>query len=127
MRCLVVGVCTTLAVCLVLASSDLAAQKEKPKLTIKQVMVQAHKGEEKSLMRKVAAGTATRDDQAKLVALYVALSLNAPPRGSADDWKVRTTKLVDLAKKAEQGDEVAAQALVKAAACGTCHAKHKPK
>ncbi len=126
MRFAVTGICTALTVCLLLGSGTFqAGEKEKPKYNIKEVMKQAHVGAEKSLLAKVANGTATRDDQAKLVALYVALSENTPPKGSAEAWKMRTGKMVELARKAEKGDEAAAKALAKAAACMACHQMHK--
>jgi hypothetical protein len=129
MRFAVAALCAVAAFVLVLGSGAFqAAQEEKKaKLTIKQVMKEAHVGGEKSLLKKVGSGKATEAEKAKLVTLYVALSKNEPPKGDIDDWKMRTGKMVELAKKAEKGDETNAKALVEAVVCAACHKLHKGK
>lgn len=127
MRLLVAGLCAALVVAMISTADFQAGEKEKPKYNIKQVMKQAHAGKAKSLLAKVASGKASDEERAKLVALYVALSQNAPPKGDLEDWKERTTNLVNLAKAAQKGDKAAGQKLMKAAACAVCHTAHKSK
>jgi hypothetical protein len=95
---------------------------EKAKYTIKEVMKEAHKG---GLMKKVADGKADDTEKKKLVELYKALAQNTPPKGDADDWKMKTTALVDAATKAASGDATAATSLTKLANCMACHKEHK--
>jgi hypothetical protein len=127
MRLLVSGICAALVVTMVSTANFQAGEKEKPKLNIKQVMKQAHAGQAKSLLAKVATGKASDEEKAKLVALYVSLSQNEPPKGDVEDWKERTSNLVNLAKAAQKGDEGAGEKLMKAAACMVCHTAHKGK
>jgi len=95
---------------------------EKAKYTIKEVMKDAHKG---GLMKKVADGKADDTEKKKLVELYKALAQNSPPAGEADDWKMKTTALVDASTKAAGGDAAAAATLPKLANCAACHKAHK--
>ena len=95
---------------------------DKAKFTIKEVMKEAHKD---GLLKKVASGKADDDERKHLAELYKALSQNTPPKGDADDWKMKTTVLVDASSKAAKGDEKAATALLKLANCGACHKEHK--
>src|ERR1700682_2980267 len=95
---------------------------EKAKYTIKEVMKEAHKG---GLMKKVADGKADDTEKKHLVDLYKALSQNDPPKGPADDWKKKTTALVEASTKASKGDAAAAATLPKLANCAACHKEHK--
>jgi len=100
-----------------------AAEDEKPKFTIKQVMKGAHaKGK---LKDKVVAGTATAEEKKQLVECYTALAANKPPKGDEASWKEKTAALLAAAKDAEAGKEGAAAALTKAANCMGCHSAHK--
>ena len=105
-------------------------KKEDPKLTIKDVMKQAHtvdKGsKDPSLYDKVTTGKATKDDKAKLLELYSALCTNKPPKGDADAWKDKTTALVAAAKAVVDGKDDAEKNLKAEAACMKCHADFKP-
>jgi hypothetical protein len=96
---------------------------EKPKYTIKEVMKKAHVGDK--LMAKVASGKADDSEKMLLAELYKALSQNTPPKGDADDWKKKTTALVDASSNAAKGDEKAAATLPKLANCMACHKEHK--
>jgi hypothetical protein len=104
-------------------------KKDDPKLTIKDVMKQAHTVEkgskDPSLYEKVTTGKATKDDKAKLVELYSALPANKPPKGDADAWKDKTTALVAAAQAVVDGKDDAEKNLKTAAACMKCHADFK--
>jgi hypothetical protein len=123
MRFAFVGICALLTALVVSLGAYQAGQDKKIK--IKDVMKQAHAGAKKSLLSKVASGKASEEEKTKLVALYVALSMNEPPKGDIEAWKKRTGTLVELAKKAEKGDAEALKALPQAAACMVCHKEHK--
>jgi hypothetical protein len=98
-----------------------AADDDKPKHTIKEVMKEAHKD---GLMKKIASGKGEKDDKDKLVELYTDLSKNKPPKGEADDWKTKTTAMVKAAKAVADGSGEG-KALTKAANCKACHDLHK--
>jgi hypothetical protein len=105
-------------------------KKEDPKLTIKDVMKQAHTVEkgskDPSLYEKVSMGKANKEEKAKLLALYSALPNNKPPKGDADAWKDKTKALVDAAQGVVDGKEDAEKKLKTAAACMACHKDFRP-
>jgi len=96
-----------------------AANNADPKYTIKEVMEQAHKS---GLMKKVAAGTAEKEDREKLAELYKALSENKPPKGDAEEWK-KSTAVLQKAAEAAVKDPAAGKKLK--VNCGECHGKFK--
>jgi hypothetical protein len=124
MRMLVVGFCVTVSFILVVSSvTPLAAQDKQPKYSIEDVMDMAHS--KKGILKKVLSGGADKADKEKLVELYVALGQNKPPRGSAEDWKMRTDALVSSAKSVAKGADDGIANLKKAANCTDCHKLHK--
>ena len=102
------------------------AADDAPKYTVKEVMKLAHKGGDSSLAKKIAAGKGTDEDKKKLVDLYTSLAADKPPKGELDDWKERTTDLLDAAKAVADGKDGATDKLKKAMDCGGCHEAHKP-
>lgn len=102
-----------------------AADDEKPKYTIKQVMEKAHKGND-ALLKKVAGGSAGADEKKTLLEMYVALGKNKAPKGDADSWNEKTTAIVTAAKAVAEDKEGGIAALKKATNCGACHKAHKP-
>lgn len=97
---------------------------DKPKYTIKDAMKEHGKGKIKD---KVIAGTATKEEKDKLVALYEAMAKAEPPKGTKESWKEKTDALVAAAKAAQKGEEGAAKKLTAASNCGACHSAHKGK
>ena len=102
-----------------------AADDEKPKYTIEEVMKKAHG--KNNLPKKLAAGTATDKEKEDLVAYYEALGKNKPPKGDAEGWKKKTDALLTAAKGAVKGDKDELAALKKAVNCKACHDVHKPE
>lgn len=100
-----------------------AADEEKPKYTIKEVMQKAHKG---GLLKKVADGKADDDDKKQLVDFYLALRKHKPPRGDEAEWKKKTEVILVAAKDVAAGKEGAEKKLQEAANCANCHKVHKP-
>ena len=98
------------------------AEDAKPKYTIKETMKAVHKS---GLMKKVAEGKATDEEEKALIEHYEALALNKPPKGDAAAWKEKTTALIVAAKDAAAGKEGAGAALMKAYNCMACHSAHK--
>jgi hypothetical protein len=105
-----------------LAVSLFAAEDEKPKYSIKDVMKACMKG---GLCAKVAKGEASDEEKAKLVECFTALCANKPPKGEADSWKEKTSALLEAAKGVAEGKEGAAAKLGAAAKCADCHKSHK--
>jgi hypothetical protein len=93
-----------------------------PSHSIADVMKQAMKD---GLLKKVAAGDASNDEQKQLVELLKALGENAPPRGTQESWSSKTAALVAAAEEVLQGREGAGAKLTKAADCRECHRAHK--
>jgi hypothetical protein len=120
MKYLLAGAIAALSLALVLGENN--AGEKKPKHTIPDVMLKAHK---EKLMQKVGGGQASDAEKGQLVELYVALNANEPPKGDLKEWKKRTGAMVDAAKKAAKGDEAAAKSLPKLANCAACHKLHK--
>lgn len=101
-----------------------AADAEKPKNSIEEVMEKAHKGKD-SLYKKVVSGEANGDQKKELLGLYQDLAKNKPPKGSPDDWKKRTTAMVEAAQEAVDGKPGAGPKIAKAASCKACHDLHR--
>lgn len=99
-------------------SVSLAADEEKPKFTIKEVMDKAHKGRP-SLYKKFVKGETTDDEAKSLLEMYEALALNTPPKGEAKDWKDKVASMVSAVKDKDR------EGLEKAASCQGCHSAHK--
>ena len=99
-----------------------AADDDKPKFTIKQVMKRAMKG---GLCKKVASGKADDAEKKELLELFQAMAKQKPPKGDADSWKDKTEALVAAANANVKGEDGAGPKLGKAANCKSCHSKHK--
>ena len=111
------GLVVSLAACwLAGAATAQDKDKDKPKMTIKEVM-KLH-GKDK-LKDTYIAGKATKEEKAKLLEAYEALGKNKPPKGDEKDWKEKTDALV----KAMKDDDV--EAFKKAVNCKDCHTAHK--
>jgi surface antigen len=91
---------------------------------IKKAMKEAMKG---GLNKKVAEGNGSDDDKKALLALYVDMAKDAPPKGDAASWKEKTSALVQASQDMIAGKEGAAGNLKKAANCKACHSVHKGK
>jgi hypothetical protein len=101
-----------------------AADTEKPKYSIEEIMDKAHKGKN-SLLKKVVTGKADGDQKKELLGLYQDLAKNKPEKGSQDDWKKRTTAMVGAAKDVVDDKPGAAGKLGKTVNCKGCHELHK--
>lgn len=99
-------------------------EKEKPKYTIKEVMNRAHKG---GLVKKVVDGKANKQEKDELLALYVALNQNKPPKGDPKKWDEMTMAIVNATKDFLAGKEGAKQELIKAVRCAQCHQPVPPR
>jgi hypothetical protein len=95
-----------------------------PKYTIKQVMKLAH-NRKKGLVTKIAEGSASKEDKQQLLTLYMSLSQQKPPKGSADDWKQRCAAIVKAAKGVFEDKDGSVESLKKAINCMACHEKHR--
>jgi hypothetical protein len=101
---------------------------DKPKYSIKQVMSQAHKPSSRNmptLADKVINGTASKDEQAKLLDLYTAMTVNKPPKGEAEAWKDKTAAVTAAIQEVIDGKEDGGVDLRKALNCKACHTSHR--
>lgn len=115
--------CTVMAV-----SISHAADANKPKYTIKEVMKELHKAPQGTdpVCKKASSGTASKEEIAKLVEYYKSLPANKPPQGDEASWKTKTTALLKAAEDLQAGKPDAAKAYGTAVNCKACHSVHKP-
>lgn len=111
-------------VAILCTATFIAAAETTAKLTIADVMKQAHK-KPKQLLKKVASGAATNAEKQQLVKLYKFLSQSKPPKGEASSWDAKTKLLLKAAEAAVKGQKDAGQQLARAANCMACHKAHK--
>jgi hypothetical protein len=102
------------------------AQAKKPKFSVKEVMQAIHKGQD-NIGKRVAQGSASKDDIDKLAEYYESLPQNEPPRGDIGSWRDKTSKLVAASKALKAGHPGAAEVYKNAANCKACHNLHKPE
>jgi hypothetical protein len=102
-----------------------AADSDKPKYTIEEIMGKAHEGKQNSLLSKVASGKANADQKKELLSLYEELAKNKPEKGSQEDWKKRTTAMVSAAKEVVEDKPDAGKKLAKTVNCKGCHDLHR--
>jgi hypothetical protein len=100
-----------------------AAEDDKPKHTIKDVMKVAHK---EKLLDKIATGKGSKEEAKQLLELYQALGANKPPKGTAEGWKAKTIAIVEAAQEVVDDKAGAGAKLKKAVNCAQCHKEHKP-
>lgn len=111
--------------------SPLFADDDPPKaeLTIKDIMVKAHKPAKETesiyLLKKVATGKATEEEAKQLHAYYEKLAKLTPTKGDQAGWKTKTTALVAAAKAAMDKEEGFKAKLRTASNCAACHKVHK--
>ena len=104
-------------------------QKDAAEMTISEIMVEAHKAPkpgEPSLVKRVAKGEASSDDQERLLALYKSMAEKEPPKGDAGSWKEKNDLIIAAVEGVIKGEEEASGNLRKATACLKCHKVHKP-
>lgn len=118
-----VAVVTAMSMVVGLLVLPASADHHEPKYKTKEVMKQALKG---PLLKKVAAGDASDEEQKLLHEMLVSLSKNKPPKGEAESWKKLTGALVKASQAAVDGTEGAGEMLKKASNCKACHSQHKP-
>lgn len=95
---------------------------------IKEVMKTCNKAPKgtDTLSKKAIDQKATPEEIAKLVAEFKKLTSTKPPKGDAEDWKEKTTKIYEAAKKL-QSDPSAVGDFKAALNCKACHSLHKPQ
>ena len=101
----------------------------KPELTIKQIMIKAHKpanpDQSVFLLKKVATGKATQEEATQLHDFYVKLAALTPAKGEQASWTAKTGALVAAAKSAVDKEEGFKAKLRRASDCAACHEAHK--
>jgi hypothetical protein len=111
-----------------MAGLGVYAADDKPQHDIDSVMDTAHKpkkGGGPSLFRKITEGKASKEEQKQLLSLYQDLAKNKPPKGSEQDWKDRTSKMIAAARNVVDDKPGAARALKQTVNCKACHDLHK--
>jgi hypothetical protein len=104
-----------------------AADDDKPKYDIEEIMEKAHKAPKGklSLFQQVVRGKADEEQKKQLLEYYQELAKNKPPKGDKSDWDKRTSALVSAAKNVLSGKPNAGKALQSAAKCADCHKVHR--
>ncbi len=76
--------------------------------------------------KKAIDGKASKDELAKLVAGYKAMTTAKPPKGDEASWKEKTGKVLEAAIALEKGAADGAAKYKEAVNCKACHSAHKP-
>jgi hypothetical protein len=121
MKAMFACVAATLALVLVLGVNE-AGEKDKPKYKIAEVMKEIMKSK---LGPKVFEGKGTPEENKKVLAYFIELHKNTPPKGEKDTWNKVTQTLVDTAKKIEAGEEKGSKKLAAIINCMFCHTRFK--
>src|ERR1022692_1032554 len=79
----------------ILLDGSVEGGRDKAPVAIKVVMQRAMKG---GLCNKVAKGEATEAEKKLLIALFTDLAAAKPPKGDANDWREKTTALLEAAR-----------------------------
>ena len=110
-----------------MAGLGLYAADDKPQHDIDSVMDIAHKakGKTPSLFKRIVDGKASKEEHKKLLSLYQDLAKNKPPKGSEQDWKNRTGKMIAAAQAVVDDKPGANRALFQTVNCKACHQLHK--
>ncbi len=109
-------------VCVAWQVAVAADQEVKPKHTIKEVMVNAHKD---GLLKKVLAEQASQEEKLVLLDHYVSLVECVPAKGEITSWHNLAGKLALASAKVAVGREGALPELKAASNCAACHDLHK--
>lgn len=91
--------------------------------SISQVMELAHQNK---LYRDFFDGEFEAQVGERLVMLYESLPSQSSPKGDDDDWKERSTNLLNAAKDVLAGKDDSVAAFKRAVNCNSCHSRHKP-
>lgn len=76
--------------------------------------------------KKAGDGKASKDELAKLVAGYKAMTTAKPPKGDEASWKEKTGKVLEAAMALQKGAADGAANYKEAVNCKACHSAHKP-
>ena len=95
-----------------------------PEISISDIMINFHKGEE-SVATQARDGTAEKEDLQRMLEHYQALLDLTPPKGTLESWKIKTTKLIESAVGLVESDPGAIEAYKTAVNCKACHTEHR--
>jgi hypothetical protein len=101
-----------------------AAEAKGDKLTTKEIMKKAHKGDN-ALVKKVQKGEASKEEIKQLLDWYKIMATEEPPKGELASWKEKCAALVSATEKLSK-DASALPEFKKAVSCKSCHMAHKP-
>jgi hypothetical protein len=121
MKCTGVGCVIALGV----GAALVRGEDSKAKPTIKEIMKTTHKGDD-SMVKLIAAGKGTPKQISEILADYKVLIDLEPPRGTKEDWKERTGKVIAATEALEAGNKSAVATFKTATTCKNCHELHKP-
>jgi hypothetical protein len=93
-------------------------------ISISDVMVDFHKGKE-ALAVQAREGKAKKEDLEKMLEAYQGILGLTPPKGEADNWKIKINALIDSTQDLVDGKESAAAAYKTAVNCKACHTDHR--
>jgi len=120
-RACVLGCVTALGI----GAALVHGEDSKAKPSIKEIMKTTHKGDD-SIVKQIAAGKGTSTQLSEILTDYKLLAELEPPRGSKQDWKERTGKVISATEALQSGDKSAVATFKTATTCKNCHELHKP-
>lgn len=93
-------------------------------ISISHVMINFHKGDD-SIAARAREGMASKDDLSRMLENYRALLELTPPEGTLENWKSKTTELIDATVNLLEEDPDAVNAYKAAVNCKACHSEHR--
>jgi len=111
-----------IALVVAIGSVAMADKGEGSKHSTEEIMKKVFKG---PLLKKVAKGDASEEEQKLFKEMLTSLQKNKPHKGEAESWKKKTTALIEAAKEVAEEKEGGLAKLKKAANCKACHDEHK--
>ena len=120
----ILAFCTAI---IAVASLSVSLQAADDKV-ISEVMKEYHKAPKGTdpIAKKAAKGEASTSEVSKLLRGYKSMAKVEPPKGEADAWNERMTKLITATEELKEGKDGAVDAFAKAGDCKACHTEHKP-
>lgn len=108
-----------------LPSEEEAQDVAEPETTISDVMIDFHKGKD-SIAAQAQEGNVDTERLMEMLIGYQAMAGREPPKGSNDDWKQKTTELIDATNSLIQSiNPETIERYKNAVSCKACHTDHR--
>tara|TARA_Y100000588_G_scaffold368268_1_gene435956 strand:- start:113 stop:1918 length:1806 start_codon:yes stop_codon:yes gene_type:complete len=93
-------------------------------LSISDIMIDFHKGKT-SIAAQAQEGKASEEDLSRMLRAYQAMMSITPPKGTVEDWKVKTGYLIEGVTTLLEDGPTGTGPYKKAINCKACHSEHR--